>query len=98
MLSRESMINKPRTPVTKQFYLKRIRKQLTQTATKNYYFALDLKTNDHFIFVIMPFFKFSKLSKNKGGKNLKASSDGSLYKVCKHNLLCKLHIIMQNIL
>ena len=92
MLSRESMINKPRTPVTKQFYLKRIRKQLTQTATKNYYLALNLKTIAYFIFVIMPFFKFSKLSKNKGGKTLKASSDGSLYKVCKHNLLCKLHI------
>ena len=89
------MINKPRTPVTKQFYLKRIRKQLTQTATKNYYLALHLKTIAYFIFVTMPFFKFSKLSKNKGGKNLKASSDGSLYKVCKHSLLCKLHIIMQ---
>ena len=89
------MINKPRTPVTKQLYFYQIRKQLMQTATKDYYFALHLKAIFHFIFVIMPFFKFSKLSKNKGGKTLKASSDGSLYKVCKHNLLCKLHIMLQ---
>ena len=89
------MINKPRTPVTKQLYFYQIRKQLMQTTTKNYYFALHLKAIFHFIFVTMPFFKFSKLSKNKGGKTLKASSDGSLYKVCKQNLLCKLHIKLQ---
>ena len=92
------MINKPRTPVTRQLYFYQIRKQLMQTAIKDYYFALHLKAIFHFIFVIMPFFKFSKLSKNKGGKTLKASSDGSLYKVCKHNLLCKLQITLQNIL